>query len=130
SNRKGVRGFHEDSFSRQLDCTKIAGEPVYHRRSHLCMRPPSNTKAQNKDMHKCCPPQRGHPNSILVNIPLGRPREAVHCFPRISLASAVCGSRASDLPLHVRLFIHDTDQDQFPEPSAPRLKSKEPLGPT
>jgi len=76
------------------------------------------------------PPQRGHPNSILVNIPLGRPREAVHCFPRISLASAVCGSRASDLPLHVRLFIHDTDQDQFPEPSAPRLKSKEPLGPT
>src|SRR5690606_13326818 len=36
SNRKGVRGFHEDSSSRQLDCTKIAGESVYHRRSqHL-----------------------------------------------------------------------------------------------
>src|SRR5690606_25984104 len=34
SNRKGVRGFHEDSSSRQLDCTKIAGESVYHRRSH------------------------------------------------------------------------------------------------
>src|SRR5690606_11875751 len=27
SNRKGDRGFHEDSSSRQLDCTKIAGEP-------------------------------------------------------------------------------------------------------
>src|SRR5690606_21872400 len=38
SNRKGVRGFHEDSSSRQLDCTKIAGESVYHRRSHLSLK--------------------------------------------------------------------------------------------
>src|SRR5690606_36935870 len=33
SDRKGVRGSLEDSSSPQPDCTKNAGEPVYHRRS-------------------------------------------------------------------------------------------------
>src|SRR5690606_16591852 len=32
-SQKGSR-LQEDSSNPQLDCTKIAGEPVYHRRSH------------------------------------------------------------------------------------------------
>src|SRR5690606_2595508 len=34
NGRKGVRGFPANSSYLQLPCTEIAGDPVYHRRSH------------------------------------------------------------------------------------------------